>query len=209
LLASIRITVAAVAAVLVLAPAGSAAAPVWTTHSLTRAGSISLPSSWQDFTRQTPRLQTAVRREVIRNPRIGPVLYALTARRSPSLRFIGADLARPSLRAGFVTNVSLLAQRTRGTLDEWTLANVAALRRARSVAKPVLRSTVLLPAGRAVRLRYRQRVQTGTPVERVAVTQYAVARNRTIYLLTFTTLPRQLARYLPVFEQSARSLRLR
>jgi hypothetical protein len=205
---AVRIVVAA-AAVLAVVPAGSAATPAWQAHSLTGGGSISLPETWQNFTRQTPQLQNALREEVARNPRIAPLLYALTARRSQLVRFVAADLAPRSLRRGFVTNVNVLAQRTQATLDQWAATNASALRRIRTVVKPVRRSTVHLPAGRAVHLRYVQRVQTGARVSRVSVTQYAVTRNRTIYLLTFTTSPGQLLAYRPVFQLSAFTLRLR
>jgi hypothetical protein len=205
----VRTLAVAATGALLLAAAGSVAAPPWQPHALARGGSIALPATWYDFTRNTRHAQAALNREVERNPRIAPLLHALAARRSPLVRFLGADLAPRSLRRGFVTNVSLLAQRTTATLDRWAASNVTALRRIPTVVEPIRRSTVRLPAGRAVHLRYQQRVQTGTPVKRVAIAQYAVTRNRRIYLLTFTTLPRQVAAYRATFLQSARSLRLR
>lgn len=201
---------AALALSLALVPASSAATEEpWRTHGLARGGSISLPPTWRNFTRSTPQLHAAIRREAARNPRVAPLLYALTARTSELVRFVGADLARQALRRGVVTTLNVLAQRTTATLDLWAATNVAVLRRSPSIVKPVRRSTVLLPAGRAARLRYVQRLPAGSPIRRAAITQYALARDGIVYLLTYTTVPRELARYRAVFDRSARSFRLR
>lgn len=209
-----RLTAVAIAAALALALLASSgrsasAATKWRTHSIKEVGSLRLPATWRDMTKQTPAVEAAIRRAAVRNPRVAPLLYALTVRRATYVKFAGADFARASLKHGFATNVSILAQRTPVSLDAWANANVRALRATLTVVKPVHRGWVRLPAGRALELRFKQKVQAGDRVATVAVTQYGLKRGASVYLLTYSTTPAQAGSYARVFAKSARSLRLR
>jgi len=172
-------------------------------------GAIALPGSWRNVTQQTPAVRTAIQRAAARNPKVAPLLYALTVQMGPLVKFVAADFARSSLRRGFVTNLNVLAQRTNLRLDVWAKANTRALQRTPSVIKPVGRSYVRLPAGRALRLNFVQRLPAGDHIATVSVTQFAVARSGFVYLLTYSTTPKQAGSYAPAFLLSARSLRLR
>jgi hypothetical protein len=197
--------------VVLVATTGSAAAPAarWRTHTIESVGSLALPSSWRDMTRQTPALRTAIQRASARNPRVEPLLYALTVQMGALVKFVAADFARASLKGGFVTNLSVLAQRSTVRFDAWAKANTRALQRTQSVIKPVSRAYVRLPAGRALRLKFIQRVQAGDHIATASVTQYAVARHGFIYLLTFSTTRNHARSYAPAFLRAARSLRIR
>jgi hypothetical protein len=77
------------------------------------------------------------------------------------------------------------------------------------VIKPVVRRYVRLPAGRALRLNFVQRVPAGDHIATTAVTQFALHRRGFIYLLTFSTSRNHARSYAPAFLRTARSLRLR
>ena len=205
------VALAAAVALLLVFTSGGAAAPEakWRTYSIVNVGSIALPGSWLNVTRQTPAVRTAIQRAAVRNSKVAPLLYALTAQMGPLVKFVAADFARVSLRGGFVTNLSVLAQRTSVGFDVWAKANTRALQRTASVIKPVRRSYVRLPAGRALRLKYVQRLPAGDHIATVSVTQFAVARSGHVYLLTYSTTPKQARSYARAFLRSARSLRLR
>ena len=67
---------------------------------------------------------------------------------------------------------------------------------------------VQLPAGTAVRLRYGLHfVLDGREVE-VATTQYVLVRVTRAYVVTYTTLRSRVAGLSPLFEASARTIRL-
>ncbi len=180
----------------------------WRTYPVGRQASVGLPPTWRDLTQKTPAVKAAIRAEAARHPRVAPILYAFMSRMGPLVKLIAADFARASLKSGFVTNLNVLRQRTRFSLEAWAKANADALGHYPGVVKPVRRRYVHLPAGLAIRFRYAQRVQAGT-WRRVSVTQYAVAHAGAVYLLTYTTTPAQVRAYTPVFAQSARSLRFR
>jgi len=205
------VALAAAAVLLLVVTTGGTAAPEarWRTYTIANVGSIALPGSWRNVTEQTPAVRLAIQRAAARNPKVAPLLYALTAERGPLVKFVAADFARASLKGGFVTNLSVLAQRTTVGFDVWAKANTRALQRTASVIKPVHRSYVRLPAGRALRLKFVQRLPAGDHIATVSVTQFAVARSGFVYLQTYSTTPKQARPYAPAFLRSARSFRLR
>ena len=206
-----RAAASSVAVVLLVAAVstGASAQPAaWRTHAIARTGSIALPSTWRDFM-QKRGLNSAIQRASARNPKVRPLLYALTVPMGSLVRFVAADLARRSLATGYVTDLIVLVQRSSVRLDSWGVRMLNALRRSPIVVGAVHRGSLRLSAGRALTFRSVQRVQAGDRFRRGAVVQYAVARNGSIYLLTFTTTPAQLRAYAPVFDESARSLRLK
>jgi hypothetical protein len=204
------VAIAAALALGLLASSGrSTTASKWRMHRIKEAGTLRLPATWRDMTKQTPAVEAAIRRAAARNPQVAPFLYALTVGMKAYVKFVGADFARASLKHGFATNLNILGQRTPVSLDAWANANLHALRRTTTVLRPIRTQWVRLPAGRALALRFKQKVPAGARLATVAVTQYAVKRGGSVYLLTYSTTPAQARAYARVFAKSARSLRLR
>jgi hypothetical protein len=168
--------------------------------------SIGVPSSWKAVDYRQVATSGVIDRLVKENPNLAAVLRAIQDPKS-GVRFFAVD---PRTTNGFATNLNLVVEKVpRGfSATSYADAAMAQLLAVPNVIRPVRRQTVRLPAGASVRLRYGINFTIGGRSIAVAITQYALVRGTRAFVVTYTTLPSQAAKLSPLFEASARSIRL-
>lgn len=171
---------------------------------------VSLPSSWADASADRARILAESRKLVASDPELSRIIDGLLAAgaANSALELFAFDLARSSLRSGFATNLNVLRESTEKPFAQWRSDSLKALASMSFVRKPIWSETVKLPAGKAVRIRYRARFKLGSGPLVVSITQYGIVKPGYAYVLTFTTLPTLEPGYRSTFERSARSFRL-
>ena len=191
-------------------PAGAQPGATWVRHH-GEGFSVELPSSWADQSRDRQRLVREVRRLAADDPEVAAMMDNLLqgAGSNVAVKMIAFDLARSSLRTGFATNLNVVREQTTLPLAAWRDAALKQLNTMDFVVQPIWWRMVKLPAGKAVKLTYRARFNVRGKRLDTALTQYALMDAGAAIVVTYTTLPRLTARYRPMFEHSARSLRLR
>jgi hypothetical protein len=113
----------------------------------------------------------------------------------------------PVARNGFSTNANVVVEAvpTGTSLARYRDALVAQIRTIHRGT--ISQRFVDLPGGRALRLSYTPTITVGGLRKKVATLQYCFVRSRKGFVVTYTALPTDAARYAPTFEQSARSIR--
>jgi hypothetical protein len=154
--------------------------------------SIALPQRWHSFDAES---HAEAKSAVGDCPRLRAELDVLGRADSP-IKLIGIA---PTAGGGFVTNMSVLQTRVPASLSFEQLArNEARQIELAAHAKEMRQSETKLPAGRALRLRYR------TPASAV-VHQYFVRHGDFLYIVTYTTSAAAAGRYAQTFERSAQT----
>jgi hypothetical protein len=168
----------------------------FTTRSVEKpAFSIALPRSWRSFDAQSRRDAQAV---AGRSAAMRAELELLSRPDAP-IKLIGIA---PSPRGTFVTNMNVLQTQVPSELDFEDLAkNEARQIKAAAKVKAIRQDETRVPAGRALRLRYRAR--SGAVIH-----QYFVRHGDFLYILTYTTSPARLARYAKIFDVSAHTFQI-
>jgi hypothetical protein len=157
--------------------------------------SIALPKQWRSFdarsSRQAkvaPGLSSGMRAEL-----------ELLSRHDSPIKLIGLA---PTAPGTFVTNMNVLQTRVPSSLSFDQLAeNEARQIRRATHARGMRQDETRLPAGRALRLRYRAR--SGAVVH-----QYFVRHDEFLYIITYTTSPAQAPRYAKIFDLSAHTFQI-
>lgn len=193
----------------VAAPAGAQPDSTWTRHR-GQGFSVDLPASWADGSKDRARLFRETHRLAGDDPELAATIDRLLAagNSNVAVKMIAFDLAPASLRAGFVTNMNVVRERTDLPLAAWVQASLKALTSMSFVVQPIWSRTLRLPAGKAVRFTYRGRFNLGGKRFETAITQYALIRNGSAIILSYSSPPGLAAGYRATFERSARSLRL-
>jgi hypothetical protein len=201
----VRLTAAlalALGLLVVAAVPASARTSSWTPHPVSAAGfTVSAPDTWVDATRLSPKILD----EAKQIPAL--TAFADLAKRSKAVKLVLVDAGATTVANHYATNMNVVVVPTLGDLRLLRDASVAQLESTGIVVGNVASGYVTLPAGRAVRLRYRARYTTTTPV--VSLVQYLLIHRGNSVVLTYTTLPKLGTVYGSVFTQSARSLRFR
>jgi hypothetical protein len=199
------LAVLALAAVAVAPSSGSSAA-TWRPYRMAKLrAAVDLPRSWSDITRRTPQVERRLKQVEQDNPLLGASIGSLRA--TGAIAFLAADFDTSSLRSGFVTNLNVIRAAAPG-------ATYGALRRvlprqlrAAGVNGPITTRFVSTRSGRALEARYAFKLTSSTTIIHTATTQYYLLHGGTLYVLTYTTSPRERSRYAGVFERSGRSFR--
>jgi len=206
-----RMLVAAltVAATVAVAPVAAQTSTTWKRYEA-QGLSLQLPPSWVDASKDRAKLLAEVRRLYADDADLAAIMDGMLAagRGNAAVKMIAFDLAPASLRTGFATNLNVIRERTALPLAAWRKATLKALAAMSFVVQPIWSETIKLGGGKAVRLRYHGRFTLRGKTLETAFTQYAIVRDGSAYVLTYTTLPKLTARYRADFERSARSFRL-
>jgi hypothetical protein len=135
------------------------------------------------------------------NRGLGAAIAALSLPDGP-LKLLGFD---PRTLHGYTTTASVMLTPARpgASYAEWSAQAIRATRRLPSIQGPVRARRVDHPLGDALRLEYVRRYGTGP---RISTLQYVVTRGSTTYVVTYSTLPRLMARYAKQFAASALTL---
>jgi hypothetical protein len=182
---------------LVLAGCGSASPPKtpagFTVRSLEQPQlSIALPRGWRSFDR---RSKASAKDVAVQNADIRAELDVLSRADSP-LKLIGLA---PGNGRSFLTNMNVLQTRVPASLSfEQLSRNEAKQIELAAHVKDMRQNETRLPAGRALRLRYR------APSNAV-VHQYFVRHGKFLYIVTYTTSPAAAPRYAKIFDMSAQT----
>jgi hypothetical protein len=195
-----------VLALLVVAAPAEGAAPL-VRHGVPGTGfSISFPSHWRSIDYRHVATTGLLDRLVRENPSMASLLQAL---RSPNsgVKLFAFD---PKIASGFATNLNLVVERVPAGTTPARYAAAASLQLSSlpNVIRPIRRRAVLLPAGHSERLQYGIRFTLAGRRVVTSTTQYVLVGGTTAYIVTYTTLPRLLARYASLFAATARSIRV-
>ncbi len=198
---------AAVALALVAGLASGAGAATTTRYAISGANAtIVVPSSWKVLERRTVTNSAAFRRFVDENPALRSLATQMSAPNS-AIRLMAFDPKRGT----FATSVNVVLSRPAAGLTPRQAASSYA--RELKAQLPyamgtIATSVVRLPVGPAVRASYRVRfTRNGRPVITQTL-QYLVLRDDTSFVVTFTTLPAEVARRSRSFTAMARSIRV-
>ena len=197
-----RATLLLVVLVACAAASAAAARPLvgWTTHRASTAGfTIAAPATWIDVTRLTPQVLARMKK----NPALAGYLAA--AQRTHAIKMILADAGPLTISNRYATTCNVAQVPTIGDLRLARDATVAELKATGLVRGPIRTSSVRLPAGPAMELRYQEQVSSTSPT--VLLEQFLFVRNGTATALSYATLPKLASSQLPVFLRSARSFR--
>jgi hypothetical protein len=199
----------ALTAAVAAAPVSAEPDATWTRHR-TDTFSLELPRSWADASKDRAKLLAEVRKLYDGDAKAAAMIDGLLAagNGSTGVRMIAFDLAPTSLATGFATNLNVLLEPTLLPFAAWRRAAEKSLASMSFVRQPIWSDTVKLRAGKAVRFRYRARFTISGRRLDTSITQYAVLKGGTAYVLTYTTLPKLAAGYRATFDRSARSFRL-
>lgn len=127
----------------------------------------------------------------------GFVFYALDPESSPA-----------TTRAPGSFSVAKKAVATPTTLDYLASVERQSLEAATDTVKPVAIERVQLSFGEAVRMYYQKNMtRAGGQIETMVFLQYEFLKDNDRYLFTFETVPTISEKYLPIFEEIARSFR--
>jgi hypothetical protein len=167
----------------------------WKTHHVDDGGfSIEVPAGWRTVAKIDPKALDAF---VADNPEFGSFKEVLAG---GLIKLLAFD---PDASNGFATNVNVVVHALGETmpLSEYARQTAAVLRR----LDPVRVSLVRLPAGRCARFSYEHQTQVNGALRWLTFLQYGFVRGGSEYVVTFTTLSSQRARYRTTFARSARS----
>lgn len=203
-----RAAILGVVLVALLAPVAAASAPAGLVRTQVPGAraSIGVPGSWRSIDAKKLLEPGTLARFERDNPSLKPALDAL-ARSGTSAVFFAFD---PDVRNGFATNLNVVVERLPAHVS---VGAYGAAARQQISRLPTLVSSVellsgKLPAGAAVRLRYRLRVTAAGKTYVVALRQFALVRGLEALVFTYATLPAREGHYASTFEASARSIRL-
>jgi hypothetical protein len=154
---------------------------------------IALPRRWRSFDR---RSKASAKDIAVRNKSVRAELDVLGRADSP----IKLIALAPSKGRSFLTNMNVLQTRVPSSLTfEQLSRNEARQIELAAHVREMRQDETELPAGRALRLRYRA-------PSRAIVHQYFVRHGEFLYILTYTTSPAAASRYAKIFEMSAHTL---
>ena len=198
-----RTALALLALLLTVALAGSAlAANRFARHTVLGQGlSLAVPASWVVADSRLP--DDVIERLSRENPQLEPFMRGLRGPNAQT-KFIALD---PAIRDRFATNVNVVVVPFQGaiTFAQYRRALATELRAVLQGAK-VEEAVVTIHGARALRVRYRLRLQLGRAFT-VQALQYAFLRKGRSVVVTYTTLPQHAPRYEQVFATSAASIR--
>ncbi|TML67874.1 MAG: hypothetical protein E6G11_12465 [Actinobacteria bacterium] len=163
--------------------------------------SLAVPGFWVVVDSKLP--QEFVDRLSRENPRLAPFIRSLQTPNGPT-KFIALD---PAVREGFATNVNVVVAPVPSsmTFPAYRLALTAEIQ-SLVPGQRVAQKVVTINGARAVRLRYRLRLQLGRAFT-VQTLQYAFLRRGRSVVVTYTTLPGLVSRYARTFARSAATIR--
>jgi hypothetical protein len=169
---------------------------------------LELPPDWRQIDMNPATFETKMKELMKQNPQLEPMMANLRQLLAAGFKFYGLESA--TIGKGFTTNVNVIKQRlpAGATLDAGVADAVRQLEGLPTVAKPVVRERVQMPAGECERLRVKMTMQapSGQAVA-LATTQYLFVKGGDVYSLTFSTLQDREAGYAPTFEKIAQSFR--
>jgi hypothetical protein len=166
---------------------------------------VALPRRWRSLDAQAALRGEAMRQFRKANPQLGQQIEALTRPNSP-IKMLAVD---PRVRTGFVTNLNVIVTPIPSgvSFDDWTSAEVREIKSVQTV-RALKQEDLRLSAGRALHLSYRASFNRPGGSYTASIHQYMVKDDGRLYILTYTSAPGSEPRYRPVFEKSARTLRL-
>ena len=167
--------------------------------------SIALPKAWQSLDAQEALKTESMQRFRKINPELEPSIQALTQPNSPiKLLAVG-----PGHDRGFVTNLNVLVSTIPAavTYEQWSSAEIAQLKKVPTIEGLTQEETALAP-GRALHATYRTSINRQAGRFTAHIDQYLVKKGSSLYVVTFTTTPRLLAKLEPTFSKSVRTFRL-
>ena len=176
------------------------------THRVPEHGfTVALPGDWDAISPSQALSEEELRTIRKENPAISRYIDAVTGPDSP-IKFFAFD---PDPVDGFATNLNVIVLPVGDavSLDDLVQAAVKELERLPTRTSDVERERVELAAGEAVRLRYRQTLETEGGTTELSTTQYNLVEEGTSFILTFTTLPVEVDELDPVFAAAAESFR--
>jgi hypothetical protein len=184
----------------------------WREHEVEDADvAISLPRAW----RVVPGAALdAGDEELARtNPELAGFVADVAAGDDGALAFaafdLGATARRLARRDRFATNMNVRVDPATTSLPGLRAGFLQVLERVPGLVPPIRDDRIRLPAGPAIRFRYRVEINTGPGrTAMIAVTQYGLVSRGRQFTLTFMTTSGGQPAYAAVFGRTARTFRL-
>jgi hypothetical protein len=160
--------------------------------------SVGVPTAWRALTADEHPTREQFEELLGDNRELQPVIEAMTGENSP-IRFMALDL---NSRPEFATNLNVLVESPPDGVTRQQYFDAGLAQIGQFVPPAEIESErVSLPAGPALRLSY-EHSEIGFPI---AAFQYILFEDGNGYVLTYSTLPEELADRTAEFKQSARS----
>jgi hypothetical protein len=163
--------------------------------------SVQVPPQWDEASAAT------IGALLNKNPNVPPQLAAQvqSALANDAIKLFVLDFEAGASDQQFVTNFNVIQQNEPPGISLQALADANAnqIQHLSGFHPPLDQTSVVLPAGKAVKLHYQL-----TTVLLNDVTQFFLVHGTSGYVLTFTTLPDRLAKVQTSFESVAETLRL-
>jgi hypothetical protein len=126
-----------------------------------------------------------------------------------TIKFQAIDASDSASRLEFVPNLNIIAEPLplALSLDDYIQANLSHLDAQVEDVTALSHGRITLPVGPTERIEYTFDLGEEGQVFEISVLQYVFIRDRTGYVFTFETAPRQMDEYRPTFEEMAASFR--
>ncbi len=181
----------------------------WTRYEKAEDGfAIALPPGWQQMDLDPETVKESMQTMMKDNPQMAEALSEQAQSMAASgVKFWGFDMADLSDDSPGLTNVNVLVSDVpkEVTLDQYEQVNAQQLEQ---MATDVKHERVNLPAGEAIKFTSKLTTNTETGSIEQALTQYALLKDGTSYVITFTTETSELAGNTETFQKIAESFEL-
>jgi len=167
---------------------------------------IAVPQAWKAADAERVVASDEFEAAVAEAPTLKPYLDAL---REPQglLKFVAFD---PNVRKGFATNANVVVEPLAAgmTAEKYERTTLEQLELVPVVLGEIEHEKVELPAGDALKIRYRLKLAAAGGTKVVSTLQYVVVAARAAYILTYSALPELAGEYAQTFADSAEGFRL-
>jgi len=182
----------------------------WTRHTVKAAGfNLGLPPGWRSVS--TTNVDTAFDELKGANPELAAMVRdQLGSSLSRLIKLLAFDVNSPTLAEEFATNLNVIAAPLEDgvTFDQFLEQDVTQIGGVHGITKGAIDTQRLtLPAGESALIHAQLTLNGPGGPQLTSISQYLLLRGSIGYILSFTTLPSNLAAYAPLFDEIARTFR--
>jgi len=172
----------------------------WARHDIRdTTASVSLPEEWKVIKDFDPQTIAEFTKD---NEKFAPYVEPLL--RNDVIKLFAID---PAVHEEFATNLNVIAAPVDMPLRQWVAQQNASTQRI-AVPGSLRTAYVQTPEGEAAKVSWVLEVESGGEKKQVQSLQYLWLQDGKGYVLTFSTLPSQAAKYAPTFNKSAHSFQI-
>jgi len=170
---------------------------------------LGLPPGWRSVS--TTNVDTAFNELKGANPELAAMVRdQLGSSLSRLIKLLAFDVNSPTLAEEFATNLNVIAAPLEDgvTFDQFLEQDVTQIGGVHGITKGAIDTQRLtLPAGESALIHAQLTLNGPGGPQLTSISQYLLLRGSIGYILSFTTLPSNLAAYAPLFDEIARTFR--